>query len=135
MYLAILKRFFCINSFFSQSAKTIQQMKKHLEKDIGLHYSLIDIIDIEDGVIYKDSTPIEQIPKPMQVMVGNQHRQVPVNCVANKPDMITEDEMEPTAEMSCGHAISKINVRSHYIFNDFIVLCIVVLFHFLISFY
>lgn len=34
-------------------------MKKYLEKDIGLYYSLIDIIDIEDGVIYKDLILIE----------------------------------------------------------------------------
>lgn len=76
-------------------------------KRFEVHSSLIDIVNIEDGSIYKESTPLGEIPTPIQVMVGNPDRNVPVNCATNKPDMITGDTTEPTVMMSCGHTISK----------------------------
>lgn len=93
--------------FSSQSVSTIGQLKILLMKRYGVHYSLIDMISIEDGSIHKDSTPLGEIPTPIQVMVGNPDRKVPMNCATNKPDMITGDTTEPTVSMPCGHTISK----------------------------
>nr|XP_034334310.1 probable E3 ubiquitin-protein ligase RNF144A-A [Crassostrea gigas] len=82
-------------------------------KRYGVHYSLIDMISIEDGSIYKDSTPLGEIPTPIQVMVGNPDRKVPMNCGTNKPDMITGDTTEPTVSMPCGHTITPDSLFGH----------------------
>lgn len=85
-----------------------------MEKKFGVNYSFIECVCLEEGIIYPDKRPIADIPKPIQVMVGNPDRKVLTNVAATEPDMITEDVSEPRIKMSCGHAISK----NHKIFRN-----------------
>lgn len=77
---------------FLQTGLTVKDMKKHLAVKFGKYVDVddIDIVCLEEGTIHKDSTHVVDIPRPLQVMVGNPGR---------KAYLIT---------MSCGHSTSKI---------------------------
>lgn len=66
---------------------------------------------ISDGIIYENTRPFDGIPSPLEVMVGNPNRKISPDLVTSKPDVIVPSETDPRIEMSCGHAISKIQSR------------------------
>lgn len=93
-------------------------MKKHLAEKIGKNVLEINIVCLSIGIIYNDDKRIDEIPQPLQVMVGNLDRKIPQHLITFLPDMILPDETEPRTRMSCGHAISKNeNKYLEHIFN------------------
>lgn len=85
------------------------EMKKHLAQTIGIGFHYVDIVCLEDGIIYENDRHINGISRPLQVMVGNPQRKIPRYLVTPEPDMIYQDvsDEELRLKMSCGHAISK----------------------------
>lgn len=85
-----------------QTGSTVEDMKKHLAVKFGRDVGFIDIVCLEEGRIHKNPTPLNEIPRPLQVMIGNPDRKAfTTTTIKNSPDkhLIT---------MSCGHSISKI---------------------------
>lgn len=80
-------------------------MKKYLAEKFGINVDYIDIVCLEEGTIHKDSKHMVDIPRPLQVMVGNPKREA-FTAVDTKINNISPDKHKIT--MSCGHSISKI---------------------------
>lgn len=76
-------------------------------KEIKSHPSNLHIVSLSKGIIFKDEIGIQEIPRPLEVMVGNLDRKIPPNCETSLPDMVCEDETDPRVQMTSGHAISK----------------------------
>lgn len=91
------------------------EMKKHLAQTIGISFHYVDIVCLEDGVIYENDRHINGISRPLQVMVGNPQRKIPRYLVTPEPDMIYQDvnDEELRLKMSCGHAITPDNLFGH----------------------
>lgn len=86
---------------FLQTGSTVIDMKKHLAVKFGTDVDDIDIVCLEEGTIHKDSTPMVEIPRPLQVMIGNPDRKAfTTTFIKNSPD-------KNLIKMSCGHSISK----------------------------
>lgn len=82
-------------------------MKRHLAKTFGTDIYAVHVVCLANCIIYNDDKRFDEIPQPIQVMIGNHDRVIPPPFVTSLPDMIFKDEMDPRAKMSCGHAISK----------------------------
>lgn len=96
--------------FYLKIGSTVKDMKNNLAETIGIDCYYIDIVCLEDGIIYENDRNIEGISRPLQVMVGNPVRKIPTYLVTSEPDMILNQDVndkEPRLKMSCGHAISK----------------------------
>lgn len=105
-----------------QTGSNIKEIKAHLAKIIGTHPSNLHIVSLSKGIIFKDERGIQDIPSPLEVMVGNLERKIPSNCETSLPDMVCEHETEARVQMTCGHAISKqkrINFNKNHSFIDF----------------
>lgn len=92
-------------------------MKRHLAKTFGTDIYAVHVVCLFNCIIYDDYKRLDEIPQPIQVMIGNHDRVIPPPFVTSLPDMIVSDEMDPRAKMSCGHAISKTeneNIYSKY---------------------
>lgn len=85
-----------------QTGSTVEDMKKHLAVKFGRDVGDIDIVCLDGGRIHKDPTPLDEIPRPLQVMIGNPDRKAfTATFINNSPD-------KDLITMSCGHSISKI---------------------------
>lgn len=106
-FIWIRKYFF--THFYLKIGSTVEDIKKNLAETIGIDCYYIDIVCLEDGIIYENDRNIDGISRPLQVMVGNPVRKIPTYLVTSEPDMIYQDvnDEEPRLKMSCGHAISK----------------------------
>lgn len=82
-------------------------MKTHLVEKFGKNVFEVNIVCLSNGIIYNDDKRIDDIQRPLQVMVGKLDRKIPSHLLTSLPDMILPDETEPRTRMSCGHAISK----------------------------
>lgn len=85
-----------------QTGSTVKDMKKHLAVMFGKDVGDIDIVCLEGGRIHTDPTPLNEIPRPLQVMIGNPDRKAfTTTTIKNSADKLL-------ITMSCGHSISKI---------------------------
>lgn len=87
-------------------------VKKPIASLCGVPRHCIEIVDLEEGLVYDNSREVSSLPRPLQVMVGADERHVPGYLVTTDVDMIEQDpyDEEPRLKMSCGHAISKYSV-------------------------
>lgn len=60
------------------------------------------------GIIYEDTSSVQDLPCPVEVMIGKDERIVPLQFLTTDLDMIEKDPCDkaPRVKMSCGHAIS-----------------------------
>lgn len=91
-----------------QNPLTVGECKKKIAALIGTQHYDIEVVHLEDGIIYENEREIQGLPTPLQIMVGNPDRKIAPYLVTAEPDMILQDEddEEPRLKMSCGHAIS-----------------------------
>lgn len=91
-----------------QNPFTVGECKKKFAAKLGTQHYYIEVVNLEDGIIYENEREIQGLSTPLQIMVGNPDRKIPSYLVTTEPDMIMQDEddEEPRLKMSCGHAIS-----------------------------
>lgn len=105
VYISSLKSHFKTNlleKHFLQTGSTVEDMKKHLAVKFDTEVGYIDIVCLEEGTIHTDSTPLVELPRPLQVMIGNPDRK------AFTTTLIKNSRHKHLITMSCGHSISKI---------------------------
>ncbi|XP_048769171.2 ranBP-type and C3HC4-type zinc finger-containing protein 1-like [Ostrea edulis] len=96
----------------NENPLTVEELKNNIAALLGIQYSDIDVVHLEDGIIFENDREIQGLSTPLQIMVGNPERTIPPHMVTTEPDMIMEDD-EPRLKMSCGHAITPYNLFGH----------------------
>jgi hypothetical protein len=88
---------------------SVGEVKKPIASLCGVPRHCVEIVDLEEGLMYDDSRGVSSLSCPLQVMVSADERHVPCYLVTTDMDMIEQDpyDEEPRLKMSCGHAISK----------------------------
>lgn len=97
--------------FCYKTGSTVEDMKKHLAVKFGRDVGDIDIVCLDGGRIHKDPTPLDEIPRPLQVMIGNPDRKAfTTTFINNSPD-------KDLITMSCGHSITPEDLFNHMKFT------------------
>lgn len=63
-----------------QTWSNIKEIKTLLAKMFGTHPSNLHTVSLSKGIIFKHEIGIQEIPRPLEVMVGNLDRKIPPNC-------------------------------------------------------
>lgn len=82
-----------------KTGSTVEDMKKHLAEKFGTTINYVDIVCLDNGIIYDDVRDMVDIQKPLQVMIGNPSRES------------FPDELQRT--MSCGHSLKPLELFIH----------------------
>lgn len=92
-----------------QTSKSVGEIKTPIAALCGVPRHCVEIVDMEEGIIYDDCRDVTTLSRPLQVMVGTDERRVPFYLLTTDADMIDQDpdDEEPRLKMSCGHAISQ----------------------------
>ncbi|XP_062580736.1 uncharacterized protein LOC134242644 [Saccostrea cucullata] len=100
---------------FHTAFDTVSEIKGPIASLCGVPRHCVDIVDLEEGLIYENSRGILNLPRPIQVMIGANERRIPFYLVTTEVDMIEQDpdDEEPRLKMSCGHAITPYNLFGH----------------------
>ncbi|XP_033726391.1 potential E3 ubiquitin-protein ligase ariadne-2-like [Pecten maximus] len=91
--------------------KTVQDVKSDIASELDEDRNNIDIVD-NDRVI-EGSRLVQDLSRPLQVVVHNANRTLPRRLQTNKKDMMNDWEEEPRCLMSCGHAITPDNLYDY----------------------
>ncbi|XP_062573653.1 uncharacterized protein LOC134235525 [Saccostrea cucullata] len=101
--------------FLRENPLTIRDAKEKIASTLGIYQYYVEVVNLEDGIIYESNRATQSLPKPLQIMVGNPDRKIPSYLITTEPDMIEQDanDEEPRLKMSCGHAITPDNLFGH----------------------
>ncbi|XP_033725695.1 uncharacterized protein LOC117315564 [Pecten maximus] len=87
---------------------TVDEAKLAIAEVIGTDKEHLDIVD--SGRALEGTKLVRDIQRPLQVVIHNVNRHVPVTLRTSAPDMVDPEEEGPRVEMSCGHAITPENL-------------------------
>ncbi|XP_033725001.1 probable E3 ubiquitin-protein ligase ARI5 [Pecten maximus] len=94
-----------------QETDTVQNVKSAIASELDEDRNNIGIVD-NDKVI-DGSRSVQDLSRPLQVVVHNANRTLPQRLQTDKKDMMNDWEEEPRCLMSCGHAITPDNLYDY----------------------
>ncbi|XP_060075135.1 potential E3 ubiquitin-protein ligase ariadne-2-like [Ylistrum balloti] len=92
-------------------SNTVTEAKSIVAK--VLRQNIYDIEIVENGGIIDGSLFVKDVQNPLQVVIHNTDRQVPLWLQTTKKDMVNPWEEEPRCIMSCNHAITPDNLYGY----------------------